>query len=785
MELLNSSMCYGCSGCSQTCIHSAITMDKNKYGYYIPNIDKDMCVECKECQHVCPQFNDLCNSNYSEPFVYAACAENDIRETSSSGGAFYVIAENILSAGGIVYGASYCENFSVKHICVNNVKDLHLLQKSKYVQSYMGECYAQIRRNLSEGKKVLFSGTPCQIAGLYLYLGNLSSSELLLTIDLVCFGVPSQLMLQSYLDQKFDVEQIENIDFRDKRYGWNCTTHTVNFKGSENAYRNEKDEYSIAFHNGLMRNNVCEYCKYDGFPRVGDITLGDFWGINQYKRELDDNKGTSLILVNNSKAKQIVESVAEKFIVFESLPFQHSLFGENRIHGRGLHNDEKRKQFRENILEKAFKDSVTFSLSSKKDVGLVCLTNYNVGNNLTNLSLYSYIVNQGYSVSLIPQNRECGFVDFEDGKQLKYFSNNPYGDDFIQRNPSIEERFEYNYKCNMFLLGSDQCLRDKFVSGMNYHSLMYWVSDSKYKAIYAGSFGVDKYVGDKEFIKKSAALLSRMNRISVREKSGCDIIETVFRLSAEFVADPVFLNDKEFYREFSKDFVGKFPSKYVCMYFLDMNVEREQFVDSLHSVFDKKYIYLDRQQIDNPYKGKKDYYLDFTNEEWVAAISDSDFFITDSFHGVCFALILEKQFCVLHNKWQWRGIERLESILNYLGLEDRLCKSVEEYREKKLYDKKIDYFAVNKKLNAFIEHSKKWLDDTLCEGKSYHITEDENCTNELLKEDFLLIKSRVENESKIQRENYETIKRTVSYRLGRFLTYIPWWIYMKFIRKRD
>ena len=246
------------------------------------------------------------NNNLKAPKCYAAMASDEIRlNKSSSGGIFTLIANEVLKNNGIVVGASFDEGETVNHIIVDNYKDLEKLKGSKYVQSNINDIYKKIKQYLDKNIKVLFTGTPCQIAGLKSYLSK--EYENLMTIDIVCHGVPSPMVFRKYLKEKFgNSTQIVDINFRDKINGWSSSDLIITFQAHDFTVseKDKENEYITAFLKNYILRKSCFNCPFQKLPRQGDITIGDFWKIQKYDENLDDKKGTSVVLVNNKKGQE-------------------------------------------------------------------------------------------------------------------------------------------------------------------------------------------------------------------------------------------------------------------------------------------------------------------------------------------------------------------------------------------------------------------------------------------------------------------------------------------------
>ena len=341
--------CCGCSACATKCPKVAIRMTSNHEGFLHPVVDANLCVECGACEKTCPGLASekvIINS----PKAYIVQHKNDtIRYQSTSGGAFTVIAEEIIRRGGVVFGAAMTDNLTVKHVCVTSIEDLARFRNSKYVQSEIGNCYRETKERLISGQWVCFSGTPCQINGLYKYLSV--DYEKLIAVDVVCKSVPSPLVFNKYIEYKKRSEgSIADVVFRDKKRGFfYCTmahyaTHEDRLMSKE-VYRrgSESDEWLRLFLSGKISRRSCMNCSYQTMDRVGDFTLGDIWETGH--KELDDNKGSTLVHVWTEKGKTFLESVKPNVRCVE-FPIEKSR-GANRT------NTLKLKPNREQLFEDA------------------------------------------------------------------------------------------------------------------------------------------------------------------------------------------------------------------------------------------------------------------------------------------------------------------------------------------------------------------------------------------------------------------------------------------------
>lgn len=303
--------CCGCHACASICPVQCIHMEYDSEGFLYPSTDSTQCLNCEKCESVCPILHPIPERSV-RPQAWAAMNTNEqIRLGSSSGGMFTLLAESVLKNNGVVFGAAFTEAFDVAHIVVTNVVDLEKLRGSKYTQSTIGTIFQQVKVALNAGKQVLFSGTPCQIEGLHAYLGK--EYDNLLLVDIICHGVPSPLVWRKYVqfqEMKYK-NKAQRISFRHKHYGWKRYSVSFLFKNNtEYLMSLDKDIFMHAFLRDCCLRPSCGICVFKKIGRISDITLADFWGIQSVLPTMDDDKGTSLVLVHTSKGKHIFDKLS-------------------------------------------------------------------------------------------------------------------------------------------------------------------------------------------------------------------------------------------------------------------------------------------------------------------------------------------------------------------------------------------------------------------------------------------------------------------------------------------
>lgn len=310
MELCKKNDCTGCLSCYSVCKFNAIELIKNEKGFIYPTIDKEKCVNCGLCQKVVDSLNNDTDRRKTIEAYGVVSLDESIRSKSQSGGLAYLLSKKIIEKKGIVYGAAYTENFKVEHIRVETLDELDKLRGSKYVQSDLEKCLKLLIKDLKEGKIVLFIGTPCQISGIKSIVKVMGLSKNFYSVDFICHGVPSPKILEDYL---FFIEKkykkfIKKINLRNKKVGgWHNHLETIEFEDN-NVLQN--DLYKELFYSNLALRESCENCKYTKKDRTGDITIGDYWGVEKFHPEFyNDNKGISLALIQTLKGRNLFESL--------------------------------------------------------------------------------------------------------------------------------------------------------------------------------------------------------------------------------------------------------------------------------------------------------------------------------------------------------------------------------------------------------------------------------------------------------------------------------------------
>lgn len=715
---LHDKYCCGCGACANICPVDAITMKFNSEGFLQPSVDMSVCTECGACKKLCPSLNTVYKNN-AQPDCYAAYTIDSIREKSSSGGIFTVLAEEILSMGGYVCGASYDGEFTVKHTIIADKKDLDILRKSKYVQSDTGFVFREIKKLLQQGKYVLFCGCGCQVAGLNAALGN-KSYDNLYTIDLMCHGSPSPGLFKQYLETHYDKDKIDFVGFREKDYfGWS-TEMTVRYDDGE-VMRNTRtmDPYYKAFLPCISVREYCGVCAFSALPRQGDITLADFWGVEKYNRDFTDGKGTSIVTVNSEHGAALWEKVKRNLVLCEKIPFEYVL-KTGQPFAKPFKNHPFRKGYFELIkagatMEKAF----DYSTKRKFDVAILGVWyGANYGSVATYYALNRLISSFGLSVLMVDRPGNDDVYEISERCHSRQFALKHYN---ISRRYLVKDLKQLNNYADTFVMGSDQIWN----RGVNRHLGMTFylnfVDDTKKKISYAASFGHGTDFASAADRVTISQLLDRFDGISVRETSAVDMCKEFYNADAVRVLDPVFAADREIFDELTeevKEPVLSPDDNYLTAYILDPSDEKRDAVKyACERLGLKPLIMLDGNSRSYEEDKKKIYFEGCTFveglnvEKWLHYIKNSKFVLTDSCHGASFAIIFGRELIAISNPR--RGKLRFDSLMSLFDITNRLVEDGADILDNDKLFAPMDYDNINAILKSEKERSVNWLREKL------------------------------------------------------------------------
>lgn len=355
--------CMGCTACQSICPKECIIMKEDHEGFRYPHIENNLCINCHLCEKVCPVMNDIVIKNNVK--VYAIKNKNEEeRLISTSGGFFSVLSNYVLENNGYVCGAAYDNYFNVVHTIIHNKDELYKLRGAKYSQSDLKDIFVQVKSLLENNKLVLFSGTPCQISGLKSYLNK--QYKKLITVDLICHGVPSPKIWNYYVQYRSDIDNNgilpKAINLRSKETGWSRYNYCIKFQYEEKEYqeKNNNDIFMIGFVNDLFLRPSCYHCKFKGINRISDFTLGDYWGIWDQQPDFDDNKGVSLVFFQSKKSFALFDLLKDRVNYIEVDEKKSIINNNSMINSAKNHN--KREIFMQYCNEKNINDMINKSL---------------------------------------------------------------------------------------------------------------------------------------------------------------------------------------------------------------------------------------------------------------------------------------------------------------------------------------------------------------------------------------------------------------------------------------
>ncbi len=713
-EIVKTDTCCGCGACAAICPAKAIKIKQNDEGFYKAEIDKEKCTSCGLCSKICAVKNNTFK-NAKLPQAYAVMARNEIRENSSSGGIFTIIANKILDNGGIVCGAAFDKNFRVEHILIDNKDNLDKLRRSKYVQSFINpNLYKEIKIQLDAGREVLFTGVPCQVGGLLNFLGNEIYPNLY-TIDLICAYAPSAKIFDKYLEENFDKSQIKSINFRSKdKTSWGCSVMKFEMKDGSVIY---DDKYMSPFLDRLFKGTHCENCQYKKLPRPADFTIGDFWRIEKFAPNMTDKKGTSAVLLNTTKAKALFETIKPELKACKKMPTE-TITWQIDVKNKILKTPAC-KNFFENLDKKSYNTNIT-EAPKAANVGI---TNWWFVNNrgaiLTNYALNEMVKSLGYNALTI------NYISPFERENFKNSFAQDFANKYLKRTRWIEHLNDLktlNNEIGTFICGSDQIFR--YYPCKTHDMIFYfnWVNAKINKLIsYSTSFAVNKFEATEKETDLVKHFLHRFDNHSVRELDGIDLMRNTFGIDCEQVLDPVFCIDKQRYIDMAEKSIEKVAGDFIAYYIMFPSKENMAILEHIKTKLGiKKAIYLTPPM---------------SIENWLWYMINAKFILTDSFHGTCFSLIFNKEFAAIPSEKEYPS--RFKTLDKLSGFTSRFFyKNSDIYNSSEILEP-LNYDKCNETFSNEAKRSVEWLKNALNTPKTYKLTPEqemydaiiEYCTN--------------------------------------------------------
>lgn len=710
--------CTGCSACYNVCPVKAITMQPDAEGYWSPCIDEAKCIHCGLCAKKCPVIHTP-KENLAEPPCHAVMVDDETRRNSSSGGMFSALAQYVFDRGGYVAGVALNDRFEVEHILIDSPDEMYKLRGSKYVQSRVGDIYQKVQALLKENKLVLFTGTPCQVAGLNNFLGK--KYDNLLTADLICHGSPSQKVFSKYLQDYYGIENLEGFKFRTKELGYNSFNSIAYLKNGEKVVGNIKfDAYEKVMHSGLSLKTVCTDCMFAPTPRQGDFTIGDFWGISKFDPKYNDNIGTSCVLLNTEKAQAIFAEIQPSLKTDVEVPLD--IARRNNRFGQKMRTPAGRSHFYELIEKQPIDKAVDYALNNKYDVAVVGLWyGRNYGSMATYYALNTVLNQMGLSVLMVENSLRPDSEVVDTKTHPRKIADRYYN---VSAKYRLDELKKLNAQADTFILGSDQLWNVYLSRPYRQTYFLDFVSPLNKKIAYATSLGPE-YRGTEEERLISRHYLKQFDHISVRDEMAKEACEKLFDVQATEVCDPAFLPPMEAYEELISHAHLEEKEPYILAYILDPTPEMGALLAKIAKEKNRKVVVIlnelphlfdaNVEKLSLPENSRVEIKREVDLHEWMWYYKNATAVVTDSFHGTIYSIIFKQPFITLSNAR--RGAARFISLLSPLDLESRLFQSVEELdRNMDLIDA-MDYTQVYEKLEAIKAFSMDWLKNAIYSDK--------------------------------------------------------------------
>lgn len=683
--------CTGCTACANVCPVGAIEMKEDENGFLYPFIDHKKCIKCYQCVQHCPGLNPL-QREIKTPNTYIAKAFDKIRKGSTSGGIFTLLARKIISQGGYVCGAAMDSDLNVRHMIVAGLNSLEFLRKSKYVQSEIRFVFKEIKKLLEADKTVLFSGTPCQIIGLKSFLKK--DYPNLICVDIVCHGVPSQKLLKQYLTEQYSLTKINALEFRPttKPWGKNACL-SVNDK-----IENKMDLFTRAFMNNFSLRASCYQCPASQLKRQSDLTLGDFWGIDEYDASLRDFYGTSLILEHTRKGKKIIDLIQRELELFRQISFEEGCVRNPNVITSSPQNPA-RKYFLNQLKNRSVCNSFGQIVPLRYDaIVLNYWFAFNYGAVLTAFALQEFLKEKGL------------FIAFAHYISPQFRKNNPYFSNFVQKKLNltpycndVKDLEKLNHLTSVFMTGSDQVFNPQIYQthgGMIY--LLSFVHKDKKKLSFAASFGdnilktasKDGFHGNEGEREEASDFLKQFDALSFREKMGIDIVQKILpdydteKLTT--ILEPVFLVNKKIWDDLLAEEKQDFNKPYYAslFYYESNKILLSEIKKELNELV-------------------WDISINYTPIEFLKIIKNSKGVVTDSFHAYCFALIFERP-CVFIPPH--KNMKRVSNLIEVLKLKKTVIScQADIYKIRKLLKVKQNYSKVSKIIEKERQKATEWI----------------------------------------------------------------------------
>ncbi len=604
-------------------------MQQDKAGFDYPITDMSLCTDCDLCNKICPVQNKVA---LHDGKCYAAASNKEkIRAKSSSGGIFAHLARQILEERGIVC-AVRMDGRVVKHDMLLSMDDLPLYLGSKYVQSQLGDNFPRIKAYLKEKRKVLFVGTPCQVAGLRKYLKR--DDKNLILIDVLCHATPSPLAWEKYLAEQFGDEEILSVNFRAKHHGW--ASYGLEIKTNKRVFFEViwENAFLQAFLAETINRPCCSVCDYCTTKRVGDITLGDFWGIKHYNAAFDDQKGCSLILCNTARGEDMFQQLSEYLQLKEPVPIDQAIQNNAALRSPQVAHANRDHFLR--LLQSPYASFTRSFISINSSMTDLAILSSNwwkdYGRALSTYATQQFIYDLGFSSKII---------DYQPSRLQNSNQNvfNRFAKQYLLKSPIVDSDKslrELNNSFHQFLVGPDTVWDSAVLQQAHYAYFLDFVHDEKAKIAYGINF-------DRSLVGTAPALRYNMEQLSQRfdevyaaTGKGVTSCQNELKRPCILAPDPVFMVDKKLWHNLAEQSTRTLPANSIVIVDTNQGKQLRRRVEEQyrHDNIIEAHIHQDEAA------GVQD---------WLKSIKDATLIVTDSFYGICFAIIFNKAFVCLFN----------------------------------------------------------------------------------------------------------------------------------------
>jgi len=696
---LEDQTCVGCCSCCNICPVNAIKMDLDEQGFSVFSIDRFICISCGECAEVCPQINPVFDNDH-EPQCYSVKSNDPALGEYLFGGALSLLCNSIVSKGGFVCGPIFDLDMNVVFKITDNISELKGMQETRYAPNDMGNVHKMIREKLNLNRPVMFIGRPCQVAGIRNFVGK---NKNLITVDLLCEGLPSKGLYRQYLKEISDGKEIKNMQFH--LPGHPIESTLIKFKdGSEKIQ--PKDPYVNAFLNDLIKYDTCAECIYADTPRTGDISIGDLRKTDANDAELPQNIGC--VILNNSIGKTLFDRSIKNAADCTDIPLP-LLMQDKRLQQTRPHPPAQKRLFFMLSRKQSLLKSIEYALEQKYDVGITGFWRVqNYGGVLTYYALYKLILDLGLEPLMLEARYkvEEGAVPSSSpllGTKYPFYHISRYY-------TNLNDEKELNNRVSRFVVGSDQVWNKSLIrqTTLECYALDF-VTDPNKRVSIASSFGVDRLEGTENEQKRFIDLLKKFNSVSVRENGGVELCKK-YGIDAVRLLDPVMLCDNKHYMDMIASSEAQLPTNYAFYYLGNiMSTKLEVIAEKMgYGVIKIRRKLEDSNVIPNTPITQIG-----TVENWVKCIYNSSFVVSDSYHATVFAILFRKPFVLFYgNMSGGPRTDRFATLLDTFGLNDRMYKSIEEISFENIM-KPIDYDRVHKILEQERKRSMDWLREAL------------------------------------------------------------------------